>query len=82
MIELRWKIKITIFLSRFFSLLLGIAICLLFCADRGDPIELLDRATWVPYYLLTAKIIRPVAVDLSKARVEVCVAVRSLSPHR
>lgn len=63
----------TIFLSCY-SLLLDITIRILFCADRGDPVELLDRAAWVPYYLLTAKIIRPAAVDLSKARVEVCVA--------
>lgn len=35
------------------SLLSGIAIRLrLFRADRGDPVELLDRAAWIPYYLL------------------------------
>lgn len=61
----------------------GIAVRVyVFRADRtrGDPVELLDRAAWVPYYLLTAKIIGPVADDLSEARVEV--VARSLSPHR
>lgn len=66
-----------------FVIIIDIAVRLrLFSADRRDPVELLDRATWVPYYLLTEKIIRPVAVDLSEARVKVCVAARSLSPHR
>lgn len=61
-------------------MLLDIAICLcLFRADRGDPVKLLDRTTWVPYYLLTAKIIVPVADDPSQAHVEVCVAAHSLS---
>lgn len=63
--------------------IIGITVRLhLFRTDRRDPVELLDRAAWVPYYLLTEKIIGSVAVDLSEARVKVCVAARSLSPHR
>lgn len=66
-----------------FVIIIGTTVRLrLFRADRRDPIELLDRTAWVPYYLLTEKIIEPVAVDLSESHVKVCVAARSLSLHR